>query len=323
MGSGSSARGRTAQEAKVSSANEVTVFHDNGLEEERKSREREDDEIRWLRTLIEKEKAEKEWLMSRYENTERDLVARNEECARLRSQLSDFKVSAPSGALEKAVSANDTKPPQSPGPSPSPISPGVSPGPNLKERRGLKLSVETNSRVSQKAVDSTSKTGAQVTPNPAERVACAGSQLAESTAAMVLQASASQKSRDSQDAAVSERTKDFLESLHEDRSGQLVEPMTAMARVGTKGSWPGGHLEPMSPLLRRRRDGPRVMAKSADRFKSSPGDLGSSLTIMTPKLFQMDDAPQTPKRVPATPATARRRQEQIWSTIVEDVEDEM
>jgi len=298
----------------VSSANEVTVFHDNGLEDKRKSREREDDEIRWLRTLIEKEKAEKEWLMSRYENTERDLVARNEECARLRSQLSDFKVCAPSGALEKTVSANDTKPPQSPGPSPSPISPGVSPVPNLKERRGLKLSVETNSRVSQKAADSASKTGAQVTPNPAERVACAGSQLAESTAAMVLQASASQKSRDSQDAAVSERTKDFLQSLHEDRSGQLVEPMTAMARVGTKGSW----IEPMSPLLRRRREGPRVVAKSVDRFKSSPGDLSSSLTVMTPKLFQMDDVPQTPKRVPATPKTARRRQEQIWSTIVED-----
>lgn len=308
MGCGSSARGRSA--AKVSPANTITVFDGPALEAqaERRDREREDDEVRWLRMLIEKEKAEKEWLMSRYEHTEKDLQARNEECARLRLQLTDARDRAP---VEKTLPANGTRTSESS----APVSPNRSPVPNLKERRGLKLSVETNSRVTSK---------------PAENVANAGSQLADSASKLVLQASPSQKSLEQsreagkQDAgqnltqASSTRTKEFLASLNQERSGELVEPMTAMACVGSRGSWGRAHNEePMSPLLRRRREAPRTSLR--DKFKSTPGDMGTGLSVMTPKVFQMDDVPQTPKRVPATPATARRRQETMWSTIVEDV----
>jgi hypothetical protein len=308
MGSGSSARG---QSAKVSPANEVTVLDGPALEThaDRKNRERDDEEIRWLRMLIEKEKAEKEWLMSRYEHTERDLLARTEECARLRLQLAGCKDSA---TPEAKLLADGTKPPQlqtERASSPSPASPVTSPTMTLKERRGLKICVETNSRV---------------TAKPPENVANGDPHLAEPVSTQVLQASALQKTQEvvkpdsANGSRNSTRTQEFLARLEKDRNSQIDEPMTAFPMAGSRSWSGGGRDEPMSPLLRRRRDGPR---KSADRFKSSPGVL-EAMYVMTPKIVKMDDVPSTPKRVPATPKTAKRRQESTWSTIVEDVVEE-
>jgi len=96
--------------------------------------------------------------------------------------------------------------------------------------------------------------------------------------------------------------------------------------------------EPMSPLLKR-----RLAAKggvSADfiegrrkkkdgtgaKDKSSSGTLAlaANLQVSATKIVQMGDCPQTPKRVPSTPKTARLRQEIEWSTatIMESNDDE-
>jgi hypothetical protein len=289
MGSGSSSRSRL----KVYP---TTESDGHALQD----RQRADDEARWLRSVIEKEKLEKEWLMARYERAERELMVRSEESANLRAQLAELRaiggqVTAAPAPLETKRVPQDNLAKMTPIPgqantpasSSQPVSPGTM---SLKERRGLKLNVETM----------------KASPKPPE------------DSAPIVLARTEDELR-----PTSSKAQLFLESLAQAPHSDMVEPMTAKPAVGrTSGSWLE---EPMSPLLRRRLiekggGGPAgVKRKNVEKFKSSPGNM--NLAVGTPKIFKMEDVPQTPKRIPATPATAKKRQDTIWSApIVEELD---
>jgi len=116
----------------------------------------------------------------------------------------------------------------------------------------------------------------------------------------------------------------------------IAEPMTAKASLG-RTSWLE---EPMSPLLKRRIaakggvssdlvEGRRIREpRSVDLQQPAFGSLSAlggnsptkSLNVSTPKISFMEDCPQTPKRVPCTPKSAKHRQEQQW--VIHETDDD-
>lgn len=105
-------------------------------------------EVQWLRKMIEKEKAEKEWIMARYEVAEFYLKAKDEEIQRLRGELSKgaaptspvFCIPAKVGKVEEPFIA-----PQAPfiAPQVEKAKPKAEPRApmSLKDRRGVQLSL--------------------------------------------------------------------------------------------------------------------------------------------------------------------------------------
>jgi len=124
--------------------------------------------VQWLVNAVDREKQEKEWLANKYDEKCEEVRAMQQEIAGLRAELSNQRSTAAAemqrpalrgmapGVVEKAPgdnavfatanrtsnsSSSSTEPPgvTSPGTSPTGMS-------RLKERRGLKLSIETNNQ---------------------------------------------------------------------------------------------------------------------------------------------------------------------------------
>lgn len=128
-----------------------------------------EEELFWLRSVFEKEKAEKSWIMQRYERVENDLCACSQQASQLRLQIETLRSTAASSSSghglqpstasavqpstvqampgTPAVSPSSTpSPARSSSPPPQEKDPPLSPGGmSLKARRGLSLTVKTGS----------------------------------------------------------------------------------------------------------------------------------------------------------------------------------
>lgn len=298
------------------------------------------DEAVWLRRVIEKEKAEKLWLMSRFECVERELLARSEEAAQLRAQLSGMATGTSPSQSQSHEASSPLRQAAANSPSmnvPSPVFQGAPTSPTLKERRGLRLSVQTNRDPATSAVSA-------VKAKPADNVA-SSLEMTTGLDVDVTPWRPEEKALAQPLDHRQSRSEAFLATLNSQDSdgvyrGNLVEPMTATATIGRNtNTWLE---EPMSPLLKRRiaakggvseefvegRRRPRpgglngTAARSRSNTETSLLSRSEALSVSTPKIFKMDDeVPQTPKRVPMTPATARKRNEEIWTMAIEENDD--
>lgn len=113
----------------------------------------EEEELMWLRKAFDAEKREKAWLMGQFELLEAKVKTRNEECSRLRAQISAWQTSRGSPPPEQPVLDKDRPKSINYHRQPSIGSP-ASPTTSLKERRGLKLGVDTGQGPAVKAIQS-------------------------------------------------------------------------------------------------------------------------------------------------------------------------
>jgi len=298
----------------------TTTYDFASDDDERRITERIEEQARWLRMVVEKEKAEKEWLMARFQHAERELDARNEEILKLRGELGELRGTA--SVVNSAPVQPDTA-----------TGDGLEKSPerrisSLKDRRGLHLSVQTNKQPVTRAV--TPKSAEDVGPPPQgqtqalrSRADSHGSSGSESGATVVA-APGKEKPQAPQlheapKMDLAARKQEFLKNLSQPHQ-LAVEPMTACAVMRSKSTngWLSSEDDCMSPLLKRRWEGGRV---GLGRSISASMAETKQMLIETHKIQKMDDVPATPKRVPMTPATARRMKDQLWSSIPETLDE--
>lgn len=333
MGSGGSSQPYKASPASDAQLEALGTLGGQILAE--KQLDRYEEEARWLRKVIEKEKAEKEWLMSQFERAERELTARSEEAAQLLAQLN--KIGSTSSMPSMPSMPTSTRPPPilpnvadalplsiRPSPKEDTLSASqiLSPttGPSLKERRGKNLSVNTGNA------------NAAPTPKPANNVTSTPKEVSpaqpEPPSIDTQKKTAPLRGRSETDpTARTTRSEEFLASLEQNKAapGQMVEPSTAKPSLGSR-TWLD---EPMSPLLKRRiaakggvsadfEGGRRVKRAMLDAAVGGSGE-GTPLSVTATKIVTLDsDVPQTPKREPGTARLRKQREDAMWGTITEE-----
>jgi len=303
--------------------------------------ERLEEEVLWLRKLFDKEKAEKQWLMTRHEQVEQEVLllrgqARDQEMAGARSRPSSIaslptpsvqsSTSAPGFPAMAAAAATTGTPPTSAasggGGSGLPTSPTTSS--SLKDRRGLRLSV-----VTAKPADDVANASSGGGGSGAPTMAAAEKKVAQPEAALPEPPHAANDTTTALPPPKAEervlrpsKRELFFHSLEvsdsTDGNSRPIEPMTAKAcMVGVWGS-NSSHIEPMSPLLRRRR---------SDRFRPESGEAldkdrleNRNLNVQATKFRTMPElVPVSPKRIPPS---QNRLQGNNWCAQIKQTESE-
>lgn len=271
-----------------------------------------EEEVRWLRLAVEKEKSEKEWLMRRYDE---DARIRNDEIGRLRAQLDAPASSSTQVALRPKPSAIYSPIP-SDGDSESDKSAAHQPGvasSGLRARRNLTLGGVSTDRPSS-SDPAAAAAASEVARAPKLDNGSTGAR--QHSSALHLSGSMHDDivrptSCSSADAALLGGPARTL-TLRPALGDGMLEPMTD-CRHNVRTWAATGHLVDSHSLWRRRLN---EVAQKATQIEA-----GEVPFVQTPKVYKLDRAvPDSPKRPP--PQSSRRVRRDTWCapTILEDEE---
>eukprot|EP00747_Dinoflagellata_sp_TGD_P074529 gnl/TRDRNA2_/TRDRNA2_158354_c0_seq2.p1 gnl/TRDRNA2_/TRDRNA2_158354_c0~~gnl/TRDRNA2_/TRDRNA2_158354_c0_seq2.p1 ORF type:complete len:348 (-),score=57.68 gnl/TRDRNA2_/TRDRNA2_158354_c0_seq2:45-1088(-) len=245
-----------------------------------------DSELKWLRKVIDQEKAEKEWLMKRFESVQKELSTRNDELMAihrqqhvpLSPQLSPQPLEVPLAPhVANAANVRAGSPASASRPT------------NLSDRRGFQLGIVT-----------AKPAGGVPEAAPAPAPAAQPAQPLRITAPSLEPAT-----------LASQRRVELMEKLESNQTP--VEPLTDsfLKGRGRARTWCGDAV-PMSPLLRRRTN-----------WEPTPGALtitssSPNLQVDATKIVSLDEmVPASPKRrAPRTPKNTGKDRPRLYLATV-------
>jgi hypothetical protein len=266
MGSGATKMRRSVSEADTAQDYPTGISVEEGMQ--------------WLKTMVDKEKAEKEWLAMQYENQCAEMKKLREECVVLRHDLNLTRQKASAGAAPSPIEAQMKQDVNLASPK---SKEGEIISPKLQQRRNLKLSIDSGGDGSNRGPSTDVVKLPTLSKQPSLEVV--------------------QVQKSPSPAPAREAVQLSLPSIHSKTASAQENVQSAPGRTGSQSlSLAGGVVEeanddePMSALLRRRKEDWSVSASAEKPSDSDNTDEVKPLLVSVAKVQIMDE-PSSPKRI--------------------------